>query len=709
MEDFELPTVVPGTPLPLVGGISLADPSSGLLAGFPSLKTLPHTHVALGYHHVNVHGTESRNQSIVIHVKNQFDGLKSEQIAQHFLGKVVHTGWPFLREGKVIGVSDSLFKYDKVGIAGKEKVVPSPHAPQAIGHWKAKAEWIESTYSKKAGVVMGEVEVMLHVRPLKGLKRLETGAFIKDYEDADKEIEQALQVTVEQVFAEDPRYVERPPAPLSEEYPNGSKIFFLGEHAYGVAAQVSATTEETLSVILAFFPSEKSENDRFKNIVSQRKSDIYYPSFRAAEMLGMTGRALSKITSSFMVLTSDHSKNNLGLSLKFEAKSLKVIDYSKKDGRVWEFSEKAIDLIREYKEKFPEIFRCLDRSGDAMATAADVLSGSDPDGRVREIKSWLKNKGVRDFEPVSLFCDQLSKDTVSEIEKLADSFMSNKSAKAIKKAIVKGIPRQAVLKPTHAVYRLQNQRFALGDRVTMVQDSGGVPLSAKGVVIGLNSKSMDVVWDVPFMSGTTMGDRCSQYRGCTVEFNSCLNLSDPQFVTSTNPHAPPAPPAHTTPFKPRSGPYPLVNPPPGQAPAAGFRPAPQNNSAPVHIMTNPNRGGRGGMFARGGPNSALHNHHRGASSGGSSQNLANNNTANDGPLAQADGTPYVNGVNGINHHQQHHNQHSYGSRGAPRGRGGFNPALRGRGFPQFDRGRGMSSRGGFRGRGRGGFTTPLQP
>lgn len=41
----------------------------------------------------------------------------------------------------------------------------------------------------------------------------------------------------------------------------------------------------------------------------------------------------------------------------------------------------------------------------------------------------------------------------------------------------------------------------------MVQDSGGVPLSVKGVVIGLNSKSMDVVWDVAFMSGATMGDR----------------------------------------------------------------------------------------------------------------------------------------------------------------------------------------------------------
>jgi 5'-3' exoribonuclease 1 len=66
-------------------------------------------------------------------------------------------------------------------------------------------------------------------------------------------------------------------------------------------------------------------------------------------MLGISGRALSRITSSFMVLIDDGSKVNLGLSLKFEAKSMKVLEYSKKEGRYWEFSEKAIDLIREYQ------------------------------------------------------------------------------------------------------------------------------------------------------------------------------------------------------------------------------------------------------------------------------------------------------------------------------------------------------------------------
>jgi hypothetical protein len=138
-----------------------------------------------------------------------------------------------------------------------------------------------------------------------------------------------------------------------------------------------------------------------------------------------------------------------------------------------------------------------------MARGSDIF-GENADARVKEVKSWLKSKDVRDFEPVSLFSDQLTKETVREIEEYADSINKGKFPETTPKA---NIPRHAVLKPVHFIYRLQNQHFALGDRVTMVQDSGGVSLSIKGVVIGINSKTIDVIWDVPIMSGGTLGDR----------------------------------------------------------------------------------------------------------------------------------------------------------------------------------------------------------
>ncbi|KAF9001496.1 XRN 5'-3' exonuclease N-terminus-domain-containing protein [Cyathus striatus] len=587
MEPFHLPTLdglhlVPG----LCDGVFLDIAACALL----------------GVHGVNVHGSESRNKSMVVHIENPHEGVKTEEIGREMIGK----------QGLVVAISDSLFKYEKMSVTpnAPPKVVSTPHAPQGLGHWKMKAERIEQVYSKRCGVITGDVDILLHVRPLKGLKRLETGAFVKDYDGPEKEVEQAVQMCLSEVASEDPRFLEREAPPLSEEFPEGSKIFFLGEHAYGVAAQVLTPGR-------------------------------YYPSFKATEVLGLSGRALSKITSSFMVLTSDKQKTNLGLSLKFEAKSLKVIDYSRKDGRYWEFSEKLLSFL-ENTRKIPRSFPILDRTGDAMAQASDVLSGPDPDSRVKEIKGWLKSKGVRDFEPVSLFCDQLGKATVGEIEKLANE-------------ITQTSPRYSSSgssQTSHAVYRLQNQHFALGDRVTMVQDSGGVPLSVKGVVVGLNAKTMDVIWDVPFMSGSTLGDRCSQYRGSTVEFTTCLNLTNPQFVTSTNPEVPPQPNTNPS-FKPSSP------------------------AAPVHIMTNPNRG-RGGF--RGG-----------APAQPPVQNNVDPTPAPTSPAASHQNGAQVPGGGGRGY----------------RGRG-FIPGFRGgRGIaPNFDRGRG-APRGGFRGRGRGSFTAPL--
>jgi 5'-3' exoribonuclease 1 len=44
-----------------------------------------------------------------------------------------------------------------------------------------------------------------------------------------------------------------------------------------------------------------------------------------------------------------------------------------------------------------------------MVKASEILRGPDYDGRLKEVKAWLKSKGIRDLEPVSLYCDVLSK------------------------------------------------------------------------------------------------------------------------------------------------------------------------------------------------------------------------------------------------------------------------------------------------------------
>lgn len=84
-----------------------------------------------------------------------------------------------------------------------------------------------------------------------GLRRLDSGALVKDYEGSQKEFEQAVQMVLPEVISEDPRFIEKDAPPLSVEFPSGTKVFFLGDHAYGVAGQVSEAAEKTISVMLA--------------------------------------------------------------------------------------------------------------------------------------------------------------------------------------------------------------------------------------------------------------------------------------------------------------------------------------------------------------------------------------------------------------------------------------------------------------------------
>ena len=156
------------------------------------------------------------------------------------------------------------------------------------------------------------------------------------------------------------------------------------------------------------------------------------------------------------------------------------------------------------------------------------------DSRMTALKQWIKDNNVRDLEAVPLFAEQLSRETVQMVEgfteRLAKARATPESAAGVKRMVIKGIPRVALLKPSHAPFRLRGQKFALGDRVVVAQDSGNVPLAARGVVVGVNTSHIDVVFDVPFLSGSTLSGRCSPYRGASVAFHAILNLTNPQFV-----------------------------------------------------------------------------------------------------------------------------------------------------------------------------------
>lgn len=515
----------------LAEGAALGDRA---LAGFPSIKTLPH-YARLGHHGVSVFQGEAKGDSVIINVEDTYDDAKIMDIAESKVGKRTFIQWPFLQEGLVTAVSDSLFKYEMGLVGGQKKVIQNPHSSEAQSAWRRKSSRIEHHYSKRFAVVIGEVSVILHVRPLKGLRRMVDGSLVKEYEDSpDKEIEEAVQMCVPNVVHEDQRYLEQAPKALHEEFPEKARVFFLGNGAYGSPAAVVGAGQTQIAIEIAFYANQAKQNHALHQLVATRVRERYHPAFHVSKMCGLSGLALSKMTSSMMLDTPDGPRINAGLNLKFEAKGQKVLGYSRKSASGWEFSDTAIALINEYKAKFPEVPQALMAKSKEDIRAATEIFGAYAPQRITALKQWIKEKGVRDLEAVPLFAEQLGKDAIGAIEAFTNRRNEMRGPGDIKRAIIKGLPRTALLKPAHATYRLQAQRFELGDRVIAVSDSGSVPMSARGVCVGLNTASLDVVFDLPFLSGSTLGDRCSPHRGATVSFAQVLNLTQPQFASMSD-------------------------------------------------------------------------------------------------------------------------------------------------------------------------------
>ncbi|KAJ5981371.1 hypothetical protein N7499_001619 [Penicillium canescens] len=512
----------------LMDGVHLGQAA---LAGFPTIKTLPH-HGQLGFHGVCVFQQDSRNESQVITLLDP-GSRSSVELAKTKLGKRVHVGYPFLQEALVVRVSDELFDY--ILPPGEQHPVSIPHTPQQIEQWKKKASKIENTYSKRLAMIIGDVESLVHIQLLKGMSKTDAGATIKEFADIPgQETDYALQVVVDDVINPDERFIEREAIPIEEEFPEGSRAFFLGDFNYGRPVHIGGHEDGKVNGLIAAVKGREPEFGR-ERVRQAEQLCPYMPSYAIARSLRLNPLVLAKITSSFTV-DVEGTRANLGLNLKFQAKQQKVLGYSRRGETGWEFSQKAIDLIQQYMINFPEFIAGIQRNpqGDRYSPT-DFYPEETALLKIKEIKDWLKSVEAKNFERVPLDAEQLDSDIVQLIEQDADNLNLGQPQMQPKK--VRGVPRSALLRPADVEHRLGNQTFKLGDRIVYAQDSGKVPIATRGTVVGLTRTPrtllLDVVFDVSFMSGTTLGGRCSPFRGQTVLASSALNISYRQLITSS--------------------------------------------------------------------------------------------------------------------------------------------------------------------------------
>jgi 5'-3' exoribonuclease 1 len=539
------PELIPGTKIPY--------------PGYPSLNVLPIADAELTPIGVKVFGFPSKYPTMVLKLHQMPQMPPVETLADNLLGQSLFINWPMMHEAQVTAITDEsteirLYK-------GQKKAKKWNKMEQ--DRWATESEEMMQGYFTgtnipgSGGVQIGEVKIRLRLLPLQGMKTNPSNGSTKKL-FGKEEAEVPLQLALWQAPAPDPRFVERGPMKLQDRFPVDCNVVLTkGKYRGCLGRVVGMAEDKKLGVKVLTMPPEVP----FGLAVARSVYESYISSADAARILKISPQIFGRITSSLVFIQGGY---DLGLHLKSQ-EGLCVAGYTrqKKDnssngkGRhneekkawdtgdsvlvigsartvadtddsyderiIWEYTPKAIRLVNEYRQKFPQLFNALAKLPSEKKYDANVVFGPNGAEWLAVIREWLNNVESAKLPRTPISTDTMSHEAVVAVEKAAD--VRNL---AIKK---KGFPKESLVKiPGSALYRENstgatdvmlasdhndNEAPELGDRIVNLCASG-IPFGARGTVVGIHKATtgcVEVVMDEEFVGGTNLQGLCSNFRG----------------------------------------------------------------------------------------------------------------------------------------------------------------------------------------------------
>lgn len=501
--------------------------------GFPTFKHLPFSG-ELRKAKVQVFDQASRGDNMILTLLNtkEVSSLTLQDAADKFLGKDVYCGWPHLSEGKVVGVADGSKRYN---LLTSGKVAVESLSNNLAAQCESTKKAVASEYMRRLGVNIGDVHLILYVNHVSGRKYVFGQAGKITLEKMYSEIQDpyAIQTVVKDIAVHDSSFVQY--KTLEQVFPQGSKCFLLAPPVYGSMGEVLEVKKQP-------------EGRLFLKIVTNGEPDVDYvrhnqyamkPQYmtggKAAQHIGISSHILSRITGTVFLVVGNKqadnpSKINIGLNLKFNKKNEEVPGFTRKENNMWLYSRKSVELLKEYVEKFPEVFEHISRqTSDDVYDDKDIFRGDNCSDKVAELSKWLKEVPSANVERQSCGAEILDEEVVAQLQDVVELFVqSPPESKRLKLQV----------KP-HVVYKCElrvgnmapdpSTTYQLFDRVVNVRDDTTVPLGLKGTIIGIRHSEnaadtmFDVLFDQEFPSAMSLaGSKKCAYR---VSRTALINVS----------------------------------------------------------------------------------------------------------------------------------------------------------------------------------------
>ncbi|XP_063710397.1 5'-3' exoribonuclease 1-like isoform X2 [Symsagittifera roscoffensis] len=541
--------------------ISKQDVKHGLLEGvkldvyfdgFPTTKHIEYTS-ELRAAGVKVFQGNSRSDNMIIKITPRDDLKCLDDATEKFfssasemmdnsavdLKSVVFVKWPYLKEAKVVAVSDNDNRLSK----GKDgEIVHQELAKKDKAKLRQEYQTIIDWYYEKRGVMLYERDVkpqsqnmlMVEVVELVGRKNVyhqQSGTVTLEPRYASNTEVYPIELCVHGIMTQSKK-VEKVNN-LDEMFPQGSTLFLIGSSYYGEEATVVECTPQG-SVKFEFY--QKVEPN-FENIINKKDTwaTMYFSQREVADRLRISPLLVGRITGSIFVLPPPEEKEkddknsdgkqggggldqgwcvNIGLNLKFTRSNEEVMGYTKRvnnednlhhGGGGWLYSEKCMAVIQEYMDTFPDMFALLMKNPSADKFKAQNIfpQGCDAQQELDKLTKFLKGVSCAKAKKISCSSQILEEQVLTQIQtEIERCNIANYKSK--RKMLAKGSPVN-LFRPSDLNGSLmpdESTQFRMFDRVVNVRDGFCVPVGLRGTVIGLPSRkqaiSRDAILDVLF-------------------------------------------------------------------------------------------------------------------------------------------------------------------------------------------------------------------
>mmetsp|Transcript_28175 Transcript_28175/g.84760 ORF Transcript_28175/g.84760 Transcript_28175/m.84760 type:complete len:1539 (+) Transcript_28175:214-4830(+) len=576
------PWLVCGPPLRAVLPAGCSKP----LPGFPSLHAIPVAGAVLRALKLDCFGSPSRYETMCLRMPIPAPDIAppdvaAASIAAALLGKNIFVNWPMTHEARLVAVTGGGLRYG-LGDRDSSTVLIRTLDSMATSNFKASSAdlatraLIGAGSPGDGGLDVGSIDVVLTVRLLQGLARdAATGALLKVYgrEETDIPLQLALSAPPS-AHVEDPRFRETAANPASKRFKTGSRVLLRSGPRRGCVGIV-CKCEDSQNRVTVAVPIDDVE-PQFGLAIAAALADKFASAKLAANELGLREDVLAACCGSILARDGHGVAYDLGLRLYVDGGAFVALGYCRAERAsetqtdwaqagdsltesttsrfvrhlCFEYSAKAIRLVAAYLRRFPAVF---DAVADALsgiqntdvcapvvfAGAARIFGHDEPDVRLLEACKWLAGLPIATTARVPTSTVAMSPGAVAAVQRAATkrAAIRSRAASTRETVVVPAADVRAEHEATDVASRARVFDMdtscaspRLGERVVACNVGQiGAPFGQRGTIIAIHAHSaaVDVVFDTPFVGGTSLQGACENFRGLLCPWTALLSIREP--------------------------------------------------------------------------------------------------------------------------------------------------------------------------------------